>query len=259
LTADSVIADKNARLVLSRVFRDIETDIVAQASDRLSELSDYLKRSGLLSAHRVGFVDVGWRGSVQASLDRCLRLIGWHGHLEGIYLGLLWASHPLNNQSMSAWLTGFPRHRQFHAALAGAVPVVESMFQADESSVVAYADGQPVLRGPVYSRDIIDDVQSGARDFIDTHSELIAKLFTVGRPDHVLAQPMMRLLSHPSVAEARLLGAVQYADGFGETAEVRTIIRPVAGKNKISQQARENERKLTQWRAGFDALSSTSN
>ena len=259
LTADSVIADKNSRLVLSRVFRDIETDIVAQASDRLGELSDYLKRSGLLSAHRVGFVDVGWRGSVQASLDRCLRLIGWHGHLEGIYLGLLWASHPLNNQSMSAWLTGFPRHRQFHAALAGAVPVVESMFQADESSVVAYADGQPVLRGPVYSRDIIDDVQSGARDFIDTHSELIAKLFTVGRPDHVLAQPMMRLLSHPSVAEARLLGAVQYADGFGETAEVRTIIRPVAGKNKISQQARENERKLTQWRAGFDALSSTSN
>jgi len=259
LTADTVIADKNSRQLLSRVFRDIEVDIVAVASERLGELSEYLKRSGLLSAHRVGFVDVGWRGSVQASLDRCLRLIGWHGHLEGIYLGLLWASHPLNDQSMSAWLTGFPRHRQFHAALASAVPVVESMFQANEPSVASYSDGQPVLRGSVYSRDVIDHIQNGARDFINSNSELIARLFTVGRPDHALAQPMMRLLSHPSVAEARLLGTVQYSDGFGETAEVRTILRPVVGKNKVAQQARESERKVTQWRAGFDVLSSSSN
>lgn len=259
LTSDSVIHDKNSRRVLSQVFRDIEGDIVNVASSRLAQLSDYLRNTGLLAAHRVGFVDVGWRGSVQASLERCLRLIGWHGHLEGIYLGLLWASHPLNNQAMSAWLTGFPRHRQFHAALAGAVPVIEAMFQANEPSVSGYAEGEPVLRGHVHSREIIDRLQAGARDFITGNEKLVARLFTAGRPDHVLAQPMMRLLTHPTVAEARLLGSVQYADGFGENAEVRTIVRPVVGTNKVATQARESERRVTQWRAGFDVLSSGSN
>ena len=160
---------------------------------------------------------------------------------------------------MSAWLTSFPRHRQFHAALAGAVPVVEAMFQANEPSVSSYVDGLPVLRGPVHSREIIDHLQHGARDFISTNEKLITRLFTAGQPDHVLAQPLMRLLTHPTVAEARLLGSVLYADGFGENAEVRTILRPVTGKNKVASQARESERRITQWRAGFDVLSSESN
>ena len=259
LSPDSVIHNKNSRYLLSLVFRDIERDVVEIATTRLSELSEYLRHTGLLEAHRVGFVDVGWRGSVQASLERCLRLIGWHGHLEGIYVGLLWASHPLNDQTMSAWLTSFPRHRQFHAALAGAVPAVEAMFQANEPSVSSYVDGLPVLRGPVHSREIIDHLQHGARDFISTNEKLITRLFTAGQPDHVLAQPLMRLLTHPTVAEARLLGSVLYADGFGENAEVRTILRPVTGKNKVASQARESERRITQWRAGFDVLSSESN
>jgi hypothetical protein len=104
------------------------------------------------------------------------------------------------------------------------VPVIETMFQADESSVERYENGRPVLAGPKGTREVIDPLQRGARDYLTANRAAVTALAGDGDPDPALALPLMRLLASPSREEALLLGRCRFAEGFGTAVPTRTIL-----------------------------------
>lgn len=247
LSAADLVADRADRARIAAVLRKLEPEIVSVASSRLEQLLDYLGRVGALAASQVTLAELGWRGTVQAALDRCLRIHGWKGRLEGTYLGMLWSPFPPRGLRTRAWLTGQPRDDLFHGALHRAVPPVELMFQADERSVEKYDNGAPVMSGDVHSREILDPIQRGAVRFALDNRAAIDGLVGDGRPSTALGLPLARLVGSPTAAEARLLGACRYADGFGTSATVRRLLpEPRA--------FRRGEPDGGQWPAGRRAL-----
>lgn len=242
LAPETLVEGDAGRRAMSAVLDDLEPQIREVARERLDELGRYLVSLGAMDARSVLLVELGWRGTIHVMLERCMRLLGWRGTLEASYLGLLWRPWPAHSGA-ATWLTGHPRHLRFHGALVGALPVVEAMFQADEPSVERYADGRPVLSGPVGTREVIDPIQRGARDYLAANRAAAAALVADGNPDPALALPLARLLAAPTREEAALLGRCTYSDGFGTGAPVRTIL-PV----------RRGDTGGAQWRAGRAAL-----
>lgn len=247
---DQVVVGKSVKPVVATMLKDLEVPIVELARTRLEDMRGYFTSLGLFDANRINLVELGWRGTIQNSLRRCLNALGWNGHLEGTYLALLWAAFPANNQPMNAWLTGFPRDTFFHDALAGGVPVIEAMFQANEQSVERYENNAPVLSGPILSRHVLDDLQSGARAYLSDHRALIAGLVDDGTPDKALARPLTRLITQPSREEALLLGSCEYSDGLGTTAAHRTILPVHLSRRQLRKQGPG-----IQWKAGLQAIS----
>lgn len=242
VSPETIIASKADKQTMAGVFVDLEPQLRAVAAERLEELGRYLETLGVLSARTVLLVELGWRGTIRNSLARCLTALGWKGALDASYVALLWRPWP-THEGASTWLTGHPRNHAFHRALAGAVPVVEAMFQADEASVERYAGARPVLAGGAGTREVLDPVQRGARRYLSANRAAVSALVGDGAPDPALALPLMRLLEFPSGEEARLLGRCRYADGFGAGAPTRTIL-PLG---------RGNDGGATQWHPGRTA------
>lgn len=235
------------RARMAAVIKRLEPEIVSVASTRLEQLLSYLGSVGVFAADRVTLAELGWRGTVQSALERCLRIHGWRGRLEGTYLGLLWSPFPPRGLAVRAWLTGQPRDDLFHGALHRSVPPVELMFQADEQSVERYENGAPVFSGGVHSREILDPIQRGAVQFTRDNRAAIDGLVSDGAPSTALGRPLARLVGSPSSDEARLLGGCLYADGFGTTAVVRRLL-------PSRRRLRRDEPDGGQWPAGRRAL-----
>lgn len=251
LDVSEPIADRADRARIAAVLRRLEPDIVAVAGARLEQLLAYLGRVGVLGASQVTLAELGWRGTVQSALDRCLRIHGWRGRIEGTYLGLLWSPFPPRGLSTRAWLTGQPRDELFHGALHRSVPPVELMFQADERSVERYENGSPVLSGDVHSREILDPIQQGALRFALDNRAAIDGLVGDGIPSTALGRPLARLVGSPTSAEARLLGGCRYSDGFGTTATVRRLLPEPRSFGRVFRRVEPDG---GQWPAGRKAL-----
>lgn len=251
LDASEPVSDRADRARIAAVLRRLEPDIVTVAASRLEQLLAYLGGVGVLGSSRVTLAELGWRGTVQSALVRCLRIHGWSGRLEGTYLGLLWSPFPPHGLSTRAWLTGQPRDELFHGALHRSVPPVELMFQADERSVERYENGAPVLSGDVHSREILDPIQRGALRFALDNRAGIDGLIGDGTPSTALGRPLARLVGSPTVDEARLLGGCRYADGFGTTATVRRLLPE---RRMFGRLMRRGEPDGGQWPAGRRAL-----
>lgn len=234
-----------ARDRLWQVLLDAEEIVRARAQQELEAFGAYWERLGVKGQRAVYLVDVGWRGTVQRSLEHCLALLGESTRIDGLYFALL--NPPMAKGTARGMVVDGDPAASWRFALEAGIPVIEGMLQDDIGSVLGYADGQPVLASTPARRDLIDPIQAAAEKAVMECSS-----YTGPFTDSCVL-PLLRLVTQPRPEEAAFLGRFEHADSLGaadefpilpEHARIRDFLRP-GFRSTI---------RASEWRTGLVAL-----
>jgi hypothetical protein len=213
-------------------FRAREAELLEVAARERALLLRYFRQEGLDGPERVALVDLGWHGTLQRAVRDVLRLGGSRTQVDGYYLGTFFHARPhaLEGQRMAGYLfdLGAPEKRDW--ILRRCVELFELGFIAPHGGVDGYREegGRIVPILAVHDllpedREKLETLQAGALSWVA--GELSRGVDPALPPSLALA-PMERLLTRPTVEEARQLGDLSHAEGFGASIERRPIARP---------------------------------
>ena len=246
---------------LRALFRTLAPGIEAKASDERVLLGAYFKEMGLLTGGQSAVVDIGWHGSLQHSLNLLLADSSPKTELTGYYL----ATFP----PAEALVEAGNRHRGYMAecgqpesmynAVLESVEILEWIFSANHGSVLRFSKGAKGIQ-PVLERSEIDKektalaqrMQRGALDFVDDFLAQWESSDKIEITPQLASRPLLHLLRHPSLEEARKLGDLPHAEGFGDVYVQRPIAKPSATLfNPFAYRRLAQGYKNSFWRRGY--------
>lgn len=224
---------------LRALFRSLEPALLKLAAAERRLLADYWRQEGLFEQSHIGLVDIGWHGSLQESFARLMQEFGQDTPVTGYYLGTFPPARARTEAGAKhrAYLceAGDPADRL--ATIKSSVEIFEWLFCAPHPSVVGFQrSGTGQVRPKFESGEFEQarettamQVQAGALKFIEDALNCFAPglkppLIPVGLEVALLDD----LLKRPTAQEARLLGDLPHAEGFGGVTQVRSIAQPAA-------------------------------
>lgn len=222
LESEGAVADVVAALLRPAARRRIEASLRAQRALLRAHLAEAAPYPG-----PVACVDLGWGGTIQRLLARALAADGRSRPLVGLYLATTTRSADLMlDGGVAAGYLASPGRGDRVAELVGRSPeMLEQLCLPPVGSVVGYARGEGGRPVPVldpYAPDPPGDrsraaVRAGILHFQATHLTL-ARRAHGAIPAEAARAIVVRLLTSPSPAEARLLGSWRHDDNFGTAA-----------------------------------------
>jgi hypothetical protein len=249
-SADHVVHPGSDVYLLERLYRRLSDPILRVAAEEREAMLGHFREIGLWDCARPGLVDLGWHGTLQRSIETLLKVAGRNADPIGYYLGTFPRARQLeqSGQRMVAYLceNGEPE-RMFHV-LRACVELFEFAFAAPHGSVVrmkekagtngAGTNGAGKTNGVRHYEPVLaphdaeaDDrrkaerTQEGALAFVDDWLRGATGLAApIAREAAV--RPMQRVLMRPTRLEARRLGDLRHAEGFGGVFVRRHIARP---------------------------------
>jgi HAD superfamily hydrolase (TIGR01549 family) len=170
----------------------------------------------------VAVVDIGYRGTIQNSLESILRTEKRDTRLKGYYIGLNTRSLSYIREGLSA--KGFlfdPRSAipsEYEMQIKTFVGLFESFFLAHEGSVLGYADNEGVIT-PVLLKHECDEVQASVFHSIQEGSLKFIRDFNTERTSRAIAispelsfRAFSRLGLYPSKCDLTLFGLLPFYD-----------------------------------------------
>lgn len=135
---DVIIEGENLEQYI-QVLKRHENLVCANFQPMLENVRGYLAQE-LPVQGRVGFVDIGWNGTIQVSVARIVKQLGLKAGLPGYYVGL-WPgaqnARPLAG-SMEGFLTNDYRPMEERRGLHSSVALIENLFIASHGSTLGY-------------------------------------------------------------------------------------------------------------------------
>lgn len=239
LEADTLIASGLAYGRLRALFRALERPLLELAERERLLLREYLAAEGVFEQGRLGLVDIGWHGTMQESFSRLLSRFGADPQVTGYYLGTFEASRKRVEAGARhrGFLCELGAPREMYAVIRTSVEVFEWLFCAPHGSVCGFertADGVvprfDAMDAERLRHDTADLMQDGALQFVRDFLSAFPRGVAPAVPDPAMAVGLLRdLLERPQPEEARLIGEIPHAEGFGDAARVRPIARPPSG------------------------------
>lgn len=230
--------------------------ILGNARRERKDFLAYLESLGLLrrGGERIGIVDLGWHGSLQAALEKLLREAGSGTVLRGYYFGTI---EPLAVADGST-ATGLFLDRSLpefnDRTIRHSRGLVEILFSAPHASVmrvVPTATGfQPQFAGAhendgsleamaLMQAAALEQLRSKRHEWTGMADEIRQSAFN----------QLARLLRHPTPREGRLLGNLAYFGGFGAAPRRQFLARPEGRAWDLARLRRQYRR--ANWRRGF--------
>lgn len=247
--------DESARM--RQVFRALEPDIVDAAARERKPVIAYLESVGL-HLPTTAVVDIGWQGSIQASLRRLV-----NPELEGFYFGI----HPTDKTIDAPWLHGYvdgrvDAAREWHReCILPGIEVLELLFgnydDPSAATVVATDEGfEPVFTDERMRRedaDVVRVAQAGALRFVRDYSAAAAAMPPgVSQLSLDVALAFLgELVLHPTAQQARLLGGLMHDNSLGITSSPLGLPRHGRRYYRLHRMAYEHELNRAWWKAGF--------
>ncbi|HZS40773.1 MAG TPA: hypothetical protein VFF06_28265 [Polyangia bacterium] len=250
--------------LLRRLYQKLSEPILRVAAEEREAMIAHFRRLGLLDCARPGLVDLGWHGTLQRSVERMLALAGVEARPRGYYLGTFPRARELENggQSMVAYLCENGEPERLWRIIRACVELFEFAFAAPHGSVVRMQraaasqsasdeDVEPVFAphdAEPEDRRKAERAQEGALAFVD---DWLRGARAPVSPEAAV-RPMERVLTRPTRTEARRLGDLRHAEGFGSVFVRRHIARPPS-----LAQVLENPRAIFEgfgtsfWREGY--------
>lgn len=204
-----------------RVSHAIERETVK----RLHALKNYLVSENFFSAENSALVDIGWRGSLQKSLNEIFKDDQKFKRPISFYLGL-WHENGVH-ESLGADAIGLladynrGRHVLEGSAYYLSLPL-EAVSRAEHGSVLGYdllGDGRPVLEQPVTQGDVLNaEIRSPIiSGILEGVASLAAQWGTsMPKPGALrrrIQRHMLRLAFFPSNDEIQALGTLRHTEG----------------------------------------------
>lgn len=197
--------------------KKIFSQVICTANQEKDNVIQYLQQIGFHS--NVAVVDIGWKGSIQNSLEKIInsKPSKINCKLYGYYLGLTTNRH----QTMTSFIPKEANAPEFVG------PFFEYPFLAPEGSLKTYGkDDQgkikPVLNNYEYEGEensIVDLMQKGALFFIECIKQT-KEDFSLDNYKNAY-DPIKRISKKPVLKEVNLFGPLKYMDG-----NVRTLATP---------------------------------
>ena len=274
------------------LFRRLEGEILRQASDERSRLQAYFRQIGFSNdTHKAAIVDVGWQASSARSLQALLNLPDAHApvprptngsqshhanaapahRLRAFYFGTWHYARP--TVEAGCRLSSFYFHLDQPTArrnlLAESVELFELFFGAPHPTITGLREAADGSLAPVYGEcehrgdeatlARLQRMRERAVDFVRDAAALIpeagpasAFLEWPGSGLSYLDGVLERVLRHPTLAEARQLGALEVRDSFGGNSPTRALARPPGRWQRLVDPARlRHAYDHAFWKKGF--------
>lgn len=220
---------------LRALLRALDEAILARARAEFDVLACYFREEGLLDGGDVAIVDLGWHGSLQDAMARLIARMGGTTTLTGYYLGTFPPAgrYAARGQVMHGYLCEEGKPDALHAAIKTAVELFEWVFSAPHGSVCnlrLVAGGvEPVFADFAFEAGqwrAASVMQAGALRFVDDYLALWQGQALPHVPPEEAVRNFHAALTRPTAEEARRLGGLQHAEGFGKVAVARPIGMP---------------------------------
>ena len=200
-------------------FQDNRTEIHGKLETLLKLLQTKLYEAGklkkqafeqYLETRRVKsgdvFVDIGWNGSLQSSIERITGM-----ELKGLYFEVF-SRNGFKQIDQEGFLSN--GENKCH----GYTGILESIFTAPEGSVTGYKDGKPVLSGDMDEAKVarLNRIHKGIIEFCQDWHEL------KGQYDvdlETVEKVLFRFLKRPTLEEVEALCAVTFENGSDKNLE----------------------------------------
>jgi hypothetical protein len=211
---------------LRKLFSLLEKSVLGQAEQERQRLRLYADSLADWQNQTCGVVDIGWHGSLQASLRNVLDID--EADLHGYYLGLHLGARRRNTQPMGAYLDESRRGDfwTYHNTIRRCVEIFELFFAHTDGSIIGlrrttsgtFEPVREARRLPAEVRDCLVAAQEAAIDELHKHPKHWSR--------RAVIREMTRLLSRPSASEARCLGNIPHQEGFGGFGRLAQLARP---------------------------------
>jgi predicted HAD superfamily hydrolase len=246
---------------LRALLRQLGDIVLERARSELGALSRYFREEGLLDGGEVAIVDLGWHGTLQNAMDGLIRRMGATTRLTGYYMGTFPPAkrYAERGQEMHGYLCEEGMPVELHAAIRTSVELFEWIFSAPHGSVCNFRAGAAGIE-PVFAEFAFESerweaasaVQVGALRFVDDYLGIWHGLMLPDVPPAEALRGLHAALAHPTPEEARHLGHLQHAEGFGSVVVPRYIAKPPGSIwNPLSYPRLVRGYRGTFWRPGY--------
>lgn len=249
--------------MLRQLYQTIAPQLLAAAADERQCYMEYMRSLGVFKDDRVVLVDVGWMTSIQHSLAAMIRSERPNSVVEGYYVGTYAeARYRADERTVhNSWLMHYGEPATVRSILRHCVPLLEFFFASPEHTLLriqrtAEGELQP-LTASFHENEkdlpILTIIHQAAMDYT-------AQMVRAG-PDggpvldaEDVVEVLQRMLCAPSRMEARLLGRLHYADGYGAFFN-HTYMACCPGLRGLglSKQAWKRDFKSAHWPRGYVA------
>ena len=230
----------------------LKREIESRASDYRETAIGYFEQEGLLQDERVGFVDIGWRGTLQDAIFKILKSRKPDFKLTSYYLAVTHfsANTAPENRKVSAFM--FPSTR------AGIGPILELLLQCEHGTTLSYRRDlagryEPVLKAPSAHLEAwgLDDYKKGIRTFSRTLSQSLAAHPDIETTYAAITPILIEMLEDATPEVASTLGELFYSGNI-EDANIREFAPPFSVSQALSYivSSRKQRDSYTQWFAG---------
>ncbi|GAP95137.1 HAD family hydrolase [Leptolyngbya sp. NIES-2104] len=197
--------------------QEIITAISKSAQRERAILHDYLTQEGVLSTQRCGMVDLGWRGSLQAALEKVLQPITSH-FPTWYYFGFL-KTTPLQGKSYGFFFDHL-NQSGFYSITHCAIPMMEIFCAGTHGTTLSYQrmiDQSISPRLKEHTNTIVNDwglpvLQEAVLDFTRALIESNVELSNPKLYREAIAASFTAFWYHPSKAEMTVLGSFPFFD-----------------------------------------------
>lgn len=221
---------------LRALFRALSPLILPQAEKERDLLCQYLQQEHVFEHSHIGLVDIGWHGSLQDSFCNLLSLLGKNNKVTGFYLGTFPAARArvAKGAKQHAYLCEGGEPVKHWNIILASVEVFEWLFCAPHGSVLGFERHNdkimPLLESGEQEKIRITtatQMQAGALQFMQDALSCFVPGTTLPAISSDLAIALLDdLLHHPTPQEAKLLGDLPHAEGFGDIVQVQSLARP---------------------------------
>jgi HAD superfamily hydrolase (TIGR01549 family) len=235
---------------------------ILEAAEREREIYlDYLRGKGVLDADPFVMVDVGWMTSIQHSFAKMLHPVAPKLEIEGYYLG----TYPEALQRASSlsthvhYLMEYGQPAQALDTIRHCVCLLEFFFAAPERTFLNMRrDSEGGFTPELASfheneSDLakLEHIHQGVLEYTQSMLAVTGNAPIEIRPQEVL-NLLHRFLAEPTEEEARQLGEIHYADGYGSYFHHTQMARPSGWKRLgLSKRKWKKEFKLSHWPKGY--------
>lgn len=205
---------------------NLKAKVEAKAKDCRETVIGYFEQEGLFQNERIGFVDIGWKGTLQDAIFKILKSKKIDFKLTSYYLAVTHFSEHTspNNRKVPAYM--------FPSIKPGIGPVLELLLQCEHGTTLSYRQDEsghfePVLKAAsVYLEDWgLDDYKKGIRTFSRTLSQALATYPNIETTYSAITPILIELLKDVTPEVAATLGDLYYSGNIEES-NVRKFAPP---------------------------------
>lgn len=230
---------------------EIRQSIHAQSKSSRDKVIQYFEQEGLFEQNQVGFVDVGWKGTLQDAIHRITYTHKRELVINEYYFGVSEYSPMSSPKNKKTPFFLFPTSQP------GYGPLFELLLLADHGMTLDFSqDDTGEWRADTKPADMqfkewgLDDYFDGIRDFSAAFSESLAEFGSaIELHYHAIVPALIDLLAAPSKEMSACLGELPYS-GNQEESNLRKMAPPFNISDSLLYWIRsEDERRaMTHWR-----------